>query len=64
MKISFNWLKTIIKTNYSAQEVADYLTASGLEVEGIETFESLKGGLKGLVVGQVLDAPNIQMPTN
>lgn len=55
MKISFNWLKTIINTENSAQEVADYLTASGLEVEGIETFESLKGGLKGLVVGHILE---------
>ncbi len=55
MKISFNWLKTLINTHYSAQEVADYLTASGLEVEGIETFQSLKGGLQGLVVGQVLE---------
>ncbi len=55
MKISFNWLKTLINIDYSAQEVADLLTASGLEVEGMETFESLKGGLQGLVIGQVLE---------
>ncbi|MDO8999434.1 MAG: phenylalanine--tRNA ligase subunit beta [Bacteroidota bacterium] len=55
MKISFNWLKTLINIDISAQETADYLTASGLEVEGIESFESLKGGLKGLVVGYVLE---------
>ncbi len=55
MKISFNWLKTLINTSHSAQEVADLLTASGLEVEGLETFESLKGGLQGLVVGQVVE---------
>ena len=55
MKISFNWLKTLINIDISAQETADLLTASGLEVEGIETYESLKGGLKGLVVGHVLE---------
>ena len=55
MKISFNWLKTLINTTHSAQEVADLLTASGLEVEGLETFESIKGGLQGLVVGQVVE---------
>ncbi|MEO6302221.1 MAG: phenylalanine--tRNA ligase subunit beta, partial [Bacteroidia bacterium] len=55
MKISFNWLKTLINIDISAQETADLLTASGLEVEGVETFESLKGGLKGLVVGHVLE---------
>ena len=55
MKISFNWLKTLINTDISAHETAELLTASGLEVEGIETYESLKGSLKGLVVGQVID---------
>ena len=55
MKISFNWLKTLINIDISAQETADLLTASGLEVEGMETYESLKGGLKGLVVGHVLE---------
>jgi phenylalanyl-tRNA synthetase beta chain len=42
MKISFNWLKTLINIDISAQETADLLTASGLEVEGMETYESLK----------------------
>ncbi len=55
MKISYNWLKTLVNIDYSAQETADLLTSSGLEVEGIEPFESLKGGLKGLVVGHVLE---------
>ncbi|MBL7921076.1 MAG: phenylalanine--tRNA ligase subunit beta [Bacteroidia bacterium] len=55
MKISYNWLKTLVNIDYSAQETADLLTSSGLEVEGIESFESLKGGLKGLVVGHVLE---------
>lgn len=55
MKISFNWLKTLVNIDISAQETAGLLTASGLEVEAVEGFESLKGGLKGLVVGHVLE---------
>ena len=55
MKISINWLKTIINTDSPANEIADLLTAAGLEVEGMETVESIKGGLKGLVVGHVLE---------
>jgi phenylalanyl-tRNA synthetase beta chain len=55
MKISYNWLKTLVNIDVPAQDAADLLTSSGLEVEGIETFESLKGGLKGLVVGHVLE---------
>lgn len=53
MKISINWLRTLIDTELSAEEIAKRLTAAGLEVESMETFESLKGGLKGLVTGQV-----------
>ena len=55
MKISVNWLKTLIDIDKSPQQIADLLTSSGLEVEGLETFESIKGGLKGLVVGQVTE---------
>jgi len=55
MKISYNWLKTLVNIDIPAEEAASLLTASGLEVEAIETFESLKGGLKGLVVGHVLE---------
>ncbi len=55
MKISYNWLKTLIDTDLSANEVAEKLTACGLEVEGLEEFESIKGSLKGLVVGHVLE---------
>lgn len=54
MKISINWLKTLINTNISVEETAELLTGSGLEVEGIEPHESMKGGLKGLVVGHVI----------
>ena len=55
MKISTNWLKTLINKDIPVTEMAELLTASGLEVEGIEVSESVKGGLKGLVVGQILE---------
>mgnify|MGYP001021252563 CR=1 FL=1 len=55
MKISYNWLKTLLNIDISAKETSDLLTASGLEVEGMEHFESIPGGLKGLVVGHVLE---------
>src|SRR4051812_17207015 len=55
MKISYNWLKTLVNIDIPVREAADLLTASGLEVEALETFESLKGGLKGLVVGHILE---------
>lgn len=54
MKISYNWLKSLIEINESAEEIGKLLTATGLEVEGIEEIESIKGGLKGFVVGEVL----------
>jgi phenylalanyl-tRNA synthetase beta chain len=54
MNISYNWLKNYINIHKTPDELAKILTASGLEVEAIETFESIKGGLKGLVIGKVL----------
>lgn len=54
MKISYNWLKEYIKTDKSAEEIGVLLTSSGLEVEGIEKVESIKGGLEGLVIGKVM----------
>ncbi|NHM04115.1 phenylalanine--tRNA ligase subunit beta [Flavobacterium celericrescens] len=54
MRISYNWLKQFIKTELKSEEIADILTDLGLEVEGVDAFESLKGGLQGVVVGQVL----------
>ncbi len=54
MKISYNWLKQFIKTQKTSEQIAVILTDLGLEVEGIEQFETIKGGLKGIVVGQVL----------
>lgn len=55
MKISYNWLKTLIDTKQNAEEIAELLTSSGLEVEGIEPFESIKGGLQGIVIGEVVE---------
>ena len=55
MKISYNWLKEYINTDKSPQEIAEILTNTGLEVEGLEEIETIKGGLKGLVIGKVLE---------
>lgn len=54
MKISYNWLKQFIQTDWEATKTGELLTDLGLEVEGIETKESIKGSLKGIVVGEVL----------
>ena len=54
MKISYKWLKELLNFNLTAEETASYLTDCGLEVEGIETFETVKGGLRGLKIGEVL----------
>lgn len=54
MKISYNWLKDYIDLNISPEEVSGILTDIGLEVEGVTHFQSVKGGLKDLVVGEVV----------
>ncbi|MGB1074770.1 MAG: phenylalanine--tRNA ligase subunit beta [Flavobacteriales bacterium] len=54
MKISYRWLREMIPTSMTAEEASAVLTATGLEVEGIEQVEDIAGGLKGLVVGRVL----------
>ncbi len=54
MNISFNWLKRYIDTDLSAERMAEILTELGLEVEEFEKIETIKGGLKGVVVGEVL----------
>lgn len=54
MKISYNWLKEYIDIDLPAAEVAELLTNTGLEVEGVEEVESVPGGLKDVVVGEVL----------
>jgi phenylalanyl-tRNA synthetase beta chain len=55
MKLSYNWLNSIIDTGLTAVQIDELLTKCGLEVEGIEPFESIKGGLKGLVIGLVIE---------
>lgn len=54
MKISNNWLKDYIKTDLATDKIGAFLTDIGLEVEGIEKYESVKGSLEGIVVGKVL----------
>ncbi len=54
MNISYNWLKQYIELDQTPEQIAELLTSCGLEVEAIETFETLKGGLEGLVIGEVL----------
>lgn len=53
MNISLNWLNDYLKTELSVEEICEILTSIGLEVGGVESFESIKGGLKGLVIGEV-----------
>lgn len=54
MNISYNWLKRYIDTDLPAEKVAEVLTDIGLEVEGLEKIETVKGGLQGVVVGEVV----------
>jgi phenylalanyl-tRNA synthetase beta chain len=54
MKISYNWLKNYLQLDIDPEHVSRILTDCGLEVEGIEHYESLKGGLKGVLIGEVI----------
>lgn len=54
MKISYNWLKQYVNSDKSPEEIARILTDTGLEVEGIHKIESVKGGLEGVVIGEVV----------
>ncbi|MFA8450363.1 MAG: phenylalanine--tRNA ligase subunit beta [Bacteroidales bacterium] len=54
MKISYNWLKQYIDLDISPDETGELLTSCGLEVEAIEKYQSVKGGLEGIVIGKVL----------
>lgn len=61
MNISYNWLKEYVDFNLSPDEVAAALTSIGLETGGVEEVQTIKGGLEGLVIGEVLtceDHPN------
>ncbi len=54
MKISYNWLKEYLKCSLDINEISLLLTDIGLEVEAVESFESIKGGLAGFVTGKVI----------
>jgi phenylalanyl-tRNA synthetase beta chain len=54
MKISYNWLKQFLKIDAPSEDISNILTDLGLEVEIVEKYQSVKGGLKGVVVGHVL----------
>ena len=54
MKISYNWLKDYLDIDIDPHKLSVILTGIGLEVEGIEEWESVKGGLRGVVIGEVL----------
>ena len=54
MNISYKWLKDYVDFDLTPQQVCDALTSTGLEVDALEEVQSIRGGLKGLYVGQVL----------
>lgn len=54
MKVSYKWLKNYVKTSFSPGKLSEILTDTGLEVEGLEKVEAVKGGLEGVVIGEVL----------
>ncbi|NNF22247.1 MAG: phenylalanine--tRNA ligase subunit beta, partial [Saprospiraceae bacterium] len=56
MKISLNWLKRYIDIDIPVERLSEILTDIGLEVEGVEKFEAVQGGLKGIVIGKVIEA--------
>lgn len=53
MKISYNWLRDYVHTDISPEKIGQLLTNTGLEVESIEKIETIKGGLQGVVIGEV-----------
>ena len=56
MTISYNWLHDYLPVTIDPERLSKLLTSVGLEVESLEKYESLKGGLQGLVIGEVLAA--------
>jgi phenylalanyl-tRNA synthetase beta chain len=54
MKISYNWLKQFINIDWEAEKTGELLTDLGLEVEGVDAYQSVKGGLEGIIIGEVL----------
>ncbi len=58
MKVSYNWLKDYLSLKHKPVDLAEIMTDIGLEVEGIEKVESVKGGLEGIVIGQIKEVTN------
>ncbi len=54
MKISYHWLKDFIDLSVGPEKLSEILTSIGLEVEAVEEYEEIKGGLRGILVGEVL----------
>jgi phenylalanyl-tRNA synthetase beta chain len=54
MKISYNWIKDYLKIDFEPAKIAEILTDIGLEIEGMEEWVSVKGGLEGVIIGEVL----------
>lgn len=54
MKISYNWIKDYLKLDLDPHKLSEILTGIGLEVEGVEEWESVRGGMKGVLIGEVL----------
>ena len=54
MTISYNWLSEYLPETIEPEKLSQILTSIGLEVESLEKYESVKGGLQGLVIGEVL----------
>ena len=54
MKISYNWIKQFLEIDLPSEQVSEILTDLGLEVESVKTYESVRGGLEGIVLGEVL----------
>ena len=55
MKLSYNWLKDYLESDLTPQQIADAMTAIGIEVDGVEEQEEIPGGLAGVVVAEVLE---------
>ena len=55
MKLSYNWLKDYLESDLTPEQVAEYMTAIGIEVDGVEEEEEIPGGLQGVVVAKVLE---------
>jgi len=67
MKVSYNWLKRYIDIDMGVEELSELLTDSGLEVEGVEKYLSVKGGMEGIFIGEVISCerhPNADKLSN